>query len=208
MYRCIEWNMGSIALFSVSRTSLFIIQVEIRLLVGVVYIRCDTHSYYARWIIKRGKIKVKLSRRLILKRSIAILSRRLRIILLRFIIFDYYVIIERVVRVFILRNYIFSPLHFSLYSRKQSSKIIDRNISRISISVRVVYRFLSLHKSPRSIPLFFIYIEVSIHHHFIFISSVSVARISLPRLGLVASSRGLSNSERFLFYLFHCINSF
>lgn len=114
----VEWNMGSIALFSVSRTSLFIIQVEIRLLVGVVYIRCDTHSYYARWIIKRGKIKVKLSRRLILKRSIAILSRRLRIILLRFIIFDYYVIIERVVRVFILRNYIFfSPPFFSLFEK-------------------------------------------------------------------------------------------
>lgn len=206
MYRCIEWNMGSIALFSVSRTSLFIIQVEIRLLVGVVYIRCDTHSYYARWIIKRGKIKVKLSRRLILKRSIAILSRRLRIILLRFIILRDYR--ARRESIYLTQLYFSPPLHFSLYSRKQSSKIIDRNISRISISVRVVYRFLSLHKSPRSIPLFFIYIEVSIHHHFIFISSVSVARISLPRLGLVASSRGLSNSERFLFYLFHCINSF
>lgn len=207
MYRCIEWNMGSIALFSVSRTSLFIIQVEIRLLVGVVYIRCDTHSYYARWIIKRGKIKVKLSRRLILKRSIAILSRRLRIILLRFIILRDYR--ARRESIYLTQLYFFlPPLHFSLYSRKQSSKIIDRNISRISISVRVVYRFLSLHKSPRSIPLFFIYIEVSIHHHFIFISSVSLARISLPRLGLVASSRGLSNSERFLFYLFHCINSF
>lgn len=192
--------MGSIALFSVSRTSLFIIQVEIRLLVGVVYIRCDTHSYYARWIIKRGKIKVKLSRRLILKRSIAILSRRLRIIFLRFIILRDYR--ARRKSIYLTQLYFFlPPLHFSLYSRKQSSKIIDRNISRISISVR----FLSLHKSPRSIPLFFIYIEVSIHHHFIFISSVSVARISLPRLGLVASSRGLSNA---FYYLFHCINSF
>lgn len=192
--------MGSIALFSVSRTSLFIIQVEIRLLVGVVYIRCDTHSYYARWIIKRGKIKVKLSRRLILKRSIAILSRRLRIIFLRFIILRDYR--ARRKSIYLTQLYFFlPPLHFSLYSRKQSSKIIYRNISRISISVR----FLSLHKSPRSIPLFFIYIEVSIHHHFIFISSVSVARISLPRLGLVASSRGLSNA---FYYLFHCINSF
>lgn len=192
--------MGSIALFSVSRTSLFIIQVDIRLLVGVVYIRCDTHSYYARWIIKRGKIKVKLSRRLILKRSIAILSRRLRIIFLRFIILRDYR--ARRKSIYLTQLYFFlPPLHFSLYSRKQSSKIIDRNISRISISVR----FLSLHKSPRSIPLFFIYIELSIHHHFIFISSVSVARISLPRLGLVASSRGLSNA---FYYLFHCINSF
>lgn len=115
MYRCIEWNMGSIALFSVSRTSLFIIQVEIRLLVGVVYIRCDTHSYYARWIIKRGKIKVKLSRRLILKRSIAILSRRLRIIFLRFIILRDYR--ARRESIYLTQLYFFSPPFFSLFEK-------------------------------------------------------------------------------------------